>query len=90
MKNAEELKAAVKEWAEDLSDKLGDKEKLHDLADKVKDDLADHREVLQTEWEMKKETIAHDIKVIREERDLRREVASEAREMKEILKDKEQ
>lgn len=90
MKNAEELKAAVKEWAEDLSDKLGDKEKLHDLADKVKDDLADHREVLQTEWEMKKETIAHDIKAIREERDLRREVASEAREMKEILKDKEQ
>lgn len=90
MKNAEELKAAVKEWAEDLSDKLGDKEKLHDLADKVKDDLADHREILQTEWEMKKETIAHDIKAIREERDLRREVASEAREMKEILKDKEQ
>ena len=90
MKNAEEMKAAVKEWAEDLSDKLGDKEKLHDLADKVKDDLADHREVLQTEWEMKKEAISHDIKAIREERDLRREVASEAREMKEILKDKEQ
>ena len=90
MKNAEELKATVKEWAEDLSDKLGDKEKLHDLADKVKDHLAEHREALQTEWEMKKEAIDHDIKAIREERDLRREVASEAREMKEILKDKEQ
>lgn len=90
MKKAEELKAAVKELTEDLSEKLGDKEKLHELADKVKDELGDRREVIQAELEMKKDTIAQDIKAIREKRDLRREVEREANEMKEILKGKEE
>ena len=86
MKKAEELKTAVKELTEDLAEKLGDKEKLHELADKVKENLEDRREVIHAELEMKKDTIAQDIKAIREERDLRREVECEAREMKEILK----
>lgn len=89
MKHTEDLKAAVRDWAEDLSDKLGDKEKLHDLADKVKDDLTDHREVLQTEWELKKNAISHDIRAHREERALRREVENETRERKEMLKNQE-
>lgn len=90
MKKAEELKSAVKEWTEDLSEKLGDKEKLHELADKVKDEWEDRREVIQTELEMKKDTITQDIKAIREERELRREVEREAGEIKEILKGKEE
>ena len=89
MKKTEELKAAVKEWTEELTDKLGDKEKLHELADRVKDELEDRREVIQAELELKKDAIAHDIKTLREERDLRHEVEREANELKEILKDKE-
>ena len=86
MKKAEELKTTVKELTEDLSEKLGDKEKLHELADKVKDELGDCREVIQAELEMKKDNLAQDIKAIREKRDLRREVEREADEMKKILK----